>query len=333
MGARRCRSSRDLLHPKSASSQRTHGCHDFWDGRTAPGGVAIAPHAAAAARRLPLLHCHPLCLVVPRFAERAVCTARGAACDRRTSLAADGLLAAALLSTLQQAHPPPAQAPCAAAAALGASHAADCAALVTLALATGPVSRWVAREGWLSSDVPHCGWHGVACDAAGRVTAVRLDLNQLTGTLPGPALGALTQLRTLTLRHNGLRGAVPAELGTLRRLRRLCVPPARAARASGPACSARCALRWTDVLHVLRLLARRRRAQLPQRQPAQRRAARRAGRRRGVARAGAERHRRRRRAACCAGNAATPAHTVRLHRCRARSRRALTPRLPTARCA
>lgn len=115
--------------------------------------------------------------------------------------------------------------------------------MVALAQATGPVSRWAAREGWLSGAVPHCRWHGVSCDAAGRVTAVRLDLNQLVGTLPGPALGALTQLRTLTLRHNGLRGAVPSELGTLRRLRRLCVPAARAARGGGAVRSMRCAQR------------------------------------------------------------------------------------------
>ena len=97
------------------------------------------------------------------------------------------------------------------------------------------MSRWAAHEGWLTSAVPHCRWHGVSCDAAGRVTALRLDLNQLVGTLPGPALGALAQLRTLSLRHNGLHGAVPAELGSLRRLRRLCVPHARAARAGGSA--------------------------------------------------------------------------------------------------
>ena len=105
------------------------------------------------------------------------------------------------------------------------AHAAECAALVALAHATGPVSRWPSYGGWLSG-APHCGWHGVACDAAGRVTELSLDLNQLVGMLPA-ALGDLARLRTLSLRHNGLRGGVPAELGRLRRLRRLCVPAQR----------------------------------------------------------------------------------------------------------
>ena len=119
------------------------------------------------------------------------------------------------------------RAPCAAAAAQSDAHGAECAALVALAEATGPVTRWAESEGWLLEGVPHCSWHGVTCDGvSGHVTAVQLDLNALVGTLPA-ALGALATLRTLSLRHNALSGSLPAELGRLSRLQRLCVPAQR----------------------------------------------------------------------------------------------------------
>jgi hypothetical protein len=97
----------------------------------------------------------------------------------------------------------------------------ECDALAALA-ATTVHGRWTRRDGWLT-DAPHCSWHGVACDAAGAVTALRLDLNQLVGALPDQ-LGELSQLRTLSLRYNGLHGTMPASLGRLRHLQQLCVP-------------------------------------------------------------------------------------------------------------
>ncbi|CAN6287860.1 unnamed protein product [Urochloa humidicola] len=64
-------------------------------------------------------------------------------------------------------------------------------------------------------------WRGVSCDAGGRVVGVSLDGAQLTGSLPPGALRGVSRLETLSLRGNALRGALPAGLGALPRLRAL----------------------------------------------------------------------------------------------------------------
>ncbi len=60
-------------------------------------------------------------------------------------------------------------------------------------------------------------WYGVTTNAAGFVTELSLDNNNLTGTLPAQ-LGNLAELRRLVLNGNGLSGRIPAELGNLANL-------------------------------------------------------------------------------------------------------------------
>ena len=74
---------------------------------------------------------------------------------------------------------------------------------------------WINNANWLS-DAPLASWHGVRVED-GRV--VRLDLagNALTGALPAE-LGSLERLRFLNLDANDLSGSLPAELGQLSHL-------------------------------------------------------------------------------------------------------------------
>jgi hypothetical protein len=62
-------------------------------------------------------------------------------------------------------------------------------------------------------------WLGVSCDADGRVVSLSLNRAQLTGALPRDALRGATHLAALSLHGNALRGALPAVLEGLRRLR------------------------------------------------------------------------------------------------------------------
>lgn len=57
-------------------------------------------------------------------------------------------------------------------------------------------------------------------NAPGRVTALRLDTNKLSGSIPRE-LAALSSLRDLQLAHNRLSGSIPRELGNLNHLWRL----------------------------------------------------------------------------------------------------------------
>lgn len=60
-------------------------------------------------------------------------------------------------------------------------------------------------------------WHGVTTNAAGFVTELSLENNDLTGTLPAQ-LGNLAELRRLVLNGNDLSGQIPPELGNLANL-------------------------------------------------------------------------------------------------------------------
>ena len=91
----------------------------------------------------------------------------------------------------------------------------DRAALVTLYNATnGP--GWENRTNWLS-DRPLAEWYGVTTDADGRVRDLRLEGNNLTGTIPAQ-LGRLTNLTLLWLGRNQLSGLIPSSLGNLTNL-------------------------------------------------------------------------------------------------------------------
>ena len=96
------------------------------------------------------------------------------------------------------------------------SVAADREALVAFYHATGGPN-WDDRTNWLSA-APLSEWYGVTTDGSGRVTALKLGLNKLTGTIP-PELGRLTNLRYIRLGQNSLKGAIPPELGELSNLR------------------------------------------------------------------------------------------------------------------
>ena len=85
---------------------------------------------------------------------------------------------------------------------------------VLYAFAGGP--NWSANDNWMTA-VPLENWHGVQTDDQGRVTAINLAWNDLTGELP-PELGNLTNLGSLYLHSNDLTGEIPPELGNLANL-------------------------------------------------------------------------------------------------------------------
>ena len=87
--------------------------------------------------------------------------------------------------------------------------------LVALYEATGGPS-WDANDNWLT-DAPLGEWHGVYTDASGRVQALSLNENGLTGEIPSE-LGDLANLEQLGLDENGLTGEIPPELGKLANL-------------------------------------------------------------------------------------------------------------------
>ncbi|KAK6921272.1 Protein kinase domain [Dillenia turbinata] len=65
-----------------------------------------------------------------------------------------------------------------------------------------------------------CSWNGVVCEN-NRVTILRLPGASLLGELPANTLGNLTQLRTLSLRFNSLKGSLPSDLSLCTSLRNL----------------------------------------------------------------------------------------------------------------
>ena len=78
---------------------------------------------------------------------------------------------------------------------------------------------WIHNAGWLT-DAPLSAWHGVEVNAEGRIVALRLGRNNLSGEIP-TELGYLGNLQQLDLSANGLSGEIPTELGYLGNLQRL----------------------------------------------------------------------------------------------------------------
>ena len=103
------------------------------------------------------------------------------------------------------------------------ANVSDRAALVALYHATdGP--NWTNSENWLT-DEPLDEWYGVHVGSSGRVEELSLQINNLTGSLPG-ALGGLDGLRRLFLFANSLRGSLPPEIGHLSSLETLYIAAA-----------------------------------------------------------------------------------------------------------
>ena len=75
---------------------------------------------------------------------------------------------------------------------------------------------WRDNANWLS-DAPIGEWWGVTTNDDGRVTALFLWDNGLSGEIPAE-LGSLSNLESLVLVHNQLSGEIPAELGSLSNL-------------------------------------------------------------------------------------------------------------------
>ena len=86
----------------------------------------------------------------------------------------------------------------------------ECEALVTLYDSTD--GDFWAPASWLTTDTP-CTWEGVTC-RDGHVGALRLDQNQLSGSIP-PELGNLANLTMLGLGSNQLSGSIPPKLCSL----------------------------------------------------------------------------------------------------------------------
>ena len=91
-------------------------------------------------------------------------------------------------------------------------------ALVSLYQATNGVN-WLKSDNWLTN-VPLDAWHGVTTDSSGRVIALDLSENELSGSIPSE-LGKLTELKELHLEENELSGSIPPELGKLTELKEL----------------------------------------------------------------------------------------------------------------
>ena len=95
------------------------------------------------------------------------------------------------------------------------SVAGDRAALVALYNATDGAN-WTDNTNWLTN-APIFQWYGVSADAEGRVCALNLHGNGLSGEMP-VELGGLTNLTGLYLNDNQLSGEIPEGLGGLTNL-------------------------------------------------------------------------------------------------------------------
>ncbi len=78
---------------------------------------------------------------------------------------------------------------------------------------------WRISSNWLT-DAPLDTWWGIQVDDSGRVSAIHLSRNGLSGHIP-PRIGRFPHLRVLRLDGNQVTGPIPQELGDLTELRRL----------------------------------------------------------------------------------------------------------------
>jgi len=90
--------------------------------------------------------------------------------------------------------------------------------LVSLYESTGG-ENWINQEGWMTN-APINEWFGVLTDEEGYVTELKLDKNNLEGTIAAE-LGQLTRLKSLNFNGNQISGPIPPELGNLVQLEQL----------------------------------------------------------------------------------------------------------------
>ena len=100
----------------------------------------------------------------------------------------------------------------------GSTETPDRAELVALYEATDGAN-WQRSANWLGAG-PLSEWQGVEVDASGRVSALFLHQNGLSGSIPAE-LGGLRNLEVLWLNDNSLDGPIPPELGKLSKLENL----------------------------------------------------------------------------------------------------------------
>jgi hypothetical protein len=91
------------------------------------------------------------------------------------------------------------------------------AALIDLFMATGG-SAWALKLKWLTNTT-YCAWHGVYCEAGRTVRSLRLDSNNLVGTIP-ESIVDLTDLVFFEIRNNSkLTGTLPADISAWTKLK------------------------------------------------------------------------------------------------------------------
>ncbi|ORZ36479.1 hypothetical protein BCR44DRAFT_97777 [Catenaria anguillulae PL171] len=99
----------------------------------------------------------------------------------------------------------------------------DCAVLRQMFADTHGSDGWSDIRGWMNpvdQETSCCSWAGIRCDAAGRVTALLMRNNSISGLFP-EGLANLTRLATLDLYHNQIEGTLPPKIATLSNLRYL----------------------------------------------------------------------------------------------------------------
>lgn len=79
---------------------------------------------------------------------------------------------------------------------------------------------WFASNNWTVASNP-CHWEWISC-TDGRVRKVKLEFNNLNGTLPS-SIGSLdaSSMTYLSVHHNALRGTIPASIASLTNLKTL----------------------------------------------------------------------------------------------------------------
>ena len=76
---------------------------------------------------------------------------------------------------------------------------------------------WNNKGGWDTMTGPECSWYGIICTGDGHVEQIKLDSNNLQGTIPS-SIRNLTNLLSLYLSSNQLTGSIPPELGSMTNL-------------------------------------------------------------------------------------------------------------------